>query len=75
MKLDTMNVPCFLFLFTFSVESFASSVVTSNKLPTLPRGSHFCNKKIGNFGRKNISKDPRRKLKLLNLDTTYVLMK
>ena len=41
MKLDTMNVPCFLFLFTFSVESFASSVVTSNKRP---RGSHFCNK-------------------------------
>ena len=75
MKLDTMNVPCFLFLFTFSVESFASSVVTSNKLPTLPRGSHFCNKKSENFGRKNISKDPRRKLKLLNLDTTYVLMK
>ena len=45
MKLDTMNVPCFLFLFTFSVESFASSVETSNKLPTLPRVSHFCNKK------------------------------
>ena len=44
MKLDTMNVPCFLFLFTFSVESFASSVVTSNKRPTLPWGSHFCNK-------------------------------